>query len=164
MFSKGMKGTNSYSAVQIGTVTIDTPLPQRKAAAEFECRLSGRGIGAEKCGLETHRSTGSLLILTPFSVAETIAPFSTSSLQICRTVISSRERSSPRNPSMRIRITDGPVSPEQGEQRVEIGIECDDDHTLLTTALENRRIRCCCQSFVAHVCCFDALLAKVNHS
>jgi len=47
------------------------------------------------------RSMGSRLILTPFSVKETIAPFGKSSSQICNTRTSSRARSSPRRPSIR---------------------------------------------------------------
>jgi len=43
----------------------------------------------------TYRNTGRCLILTPFSVTDTIAPFSKSSLQTCNTLTSSRARSSP---------------------------------------------------------------------
>jgi hypothetical protein len=56
---------------------------------------------------------GRCLILTPFSVTDAIAPFSRSSLQSCNTLTSSRARSSPRRPSIRMRTTDGPVIPDR---------------------------------------------------
>jgi len=47
---------------------------------------------------------------------------------------------------------------------MEIGIECDDDQPFLASEVKNLRIGCCCQSFVAHVDCFDAFVAKVKNS
>jgi hypothetical protein len=89
------------------------------------------------------RSTGSRLILTPFSVTETIAPFSRSSSQICNTLTSSRARSSPRRPSIRMRITDGPVTPDKASSVWKSASKCDNHHTFLAADVEKFRISCC---------------------
>lgn len=47
---------------------------------------------------------------------------------------------------------------------MEIGVECDDNQPFLTSEVENLRIFCCCQAFVAHVDGFNAFVVKMKDS